>query len=372
MNLVTLAVRNLGRRRARAAVVTLSVGLAVGMALSLLALSDSIENGTREGVDERGADFTVIDRSASDIFSGVIPQKMEPRIAEVPGVAGVAGELVTFAPIDHDRQRLVVGWSSDSFFWRDMPVQQGHLPGKDETHVAILGHAVAESLNKKVGDALDIFDEQFQVVAIAGYMSALNRSLIILPLQDLQEIAFKNDQLTIVHIKLTPSLPSSEIDRVRSDVEKLGRLQVAPTDQLLANDRNVSILRAVSTSISWIALALGGLSVLSALLMAIQERTREIGVMMAIGWTARRTMASIVVEGMLIGVAGCLIGIVVSYVASFSFSSIPQIGSYLVFRPRAHTIVPTTVAAILLCALGSLYPAWRAIVLTPAEAIRSL
>ena len=106
--------------------------------------------------------------------------------------------------------------------------------------------------------------------------------------------------------------------------------------------------------------------------MAIQERTREIGVMMAIGWNAPRSMATIVIEGILIGVAGCCIGVVVSYVASFSFSSIPQIGDFLVFRPTPRSIAPTLAAAILLCALGSLYPAWRAVAQTPAEAIRSL
>ncbi len=372
MNLVTLAMRNLGRRRARTAVVTLSVGLAVGMALTLLAVSESIENGTREGVDERGADFTVIDRDASDIFSGFIPQQVGARLGAVPGVAGVAGELVTFAPVDHEAQRLVVGWPRDSFFWRNMPVAEGRLPGSGDSRVAILGAGAAEKLNKKAGDTLDIFEDQFRIVGIAGYKSALNRSLIILPLQDLQEIAFKNDQVTVFHIKLAPELSSTDVDRVERDLEKLGRLQAAPTDQLLSHDRNLSILKAISHAISWIALTLGGLSVLSALLMAIQERTREIGVMMAIGWNVPRTMASILIEGMLIGVVGCLIGVAVSYLASFMFSSIPQIGNYLVFRPTLQSIAPTIIAAIFLCALGALYPAWRAAAQTPAEAIRSL
>jgi ABC-type lipoprotein release transport system permease subunit len=54
------------------------------------------------------------------------------------------------------------------------------------------------------------------------------------------------------------------------------------------------------------------------------------------------------------------------------FSSIPQIGNYLVFRPTIQSIAPTILAAIFLCALGSFYPAWRAAALTPAEAIRKL
>ena len=249
---MTLAVRNLGRRRARTAVVSLSVGLAVGMALSLLAISESIEGGAREGVDERGADFTVLNRDASDIFSGFIPQQLGSRLAAIPGVAGIAGELITFAPVDDEQQRLVVGWPPDSFFWRKMPVREGRLPTPGEARVAVLGAGAADKLKKKPGDTIDIFEEQFRIVAIAGYVSALNRSLIILPLPDLQEIAFKNDQVTVFHIQLTPGAGPSEIDRVRGDVEKLGRLEAAPTDQLLSNDRNVSILKAISSAIAWI------------------------------------------------------------------------------------------------------------------------
>jgi len=372
VNLVTLALRNLGRRRARTAIVTLSVGVAIGMALTLLAISESIENGTREGVDERGADLTIIDRDASDIFSGFIPQGMGARIAAVAGVAGVAGELVTFAPVDHEAQRLIVGWPEESFFWRNMPIEDGRLPTRNDSRVAILGAGTAAKLNKKTGDSLDIFEDQFRIVAVAGYRSALNRSLIILPLKDLQEISFKNNQVTVYHIKLAPDLGAAEIDRVERDVEKLGRLQAAPTDQLLSRDRNISVLKAVSRSISWVALVLGGLSVLSALLMAIQERTREIGVMRAIGWNVPRTMVSIVLEGLLMGVAGCVIGFLVNYAASFLFSSIPQIGSYLAFRLNIQSTAPAMLAAIALCALGALYPAWRAAARTPAEAIRSL
>src|SRR6185436_17931224 len=143
-------------------------------------------------------------------------------------------------------------------------------------------------------------------------------------------------------------------------------------DQLLRNDRNLAVLQAISRAVSLIALTLGALSVLNTLLMAVQERTREIGVMMAIGWSRRLTIASIVIEGVLIGIGGSVIGILLGFAASLSFTSIPQIGNYLSFAPSVEMILPTVLAAISMCVLGSLYPAWRATRLTPAEAIRGL
>jgi putative ABC transport system permease protein len=372
LNLLTLALRNLRRRPTRSIVVTISVGLAIASALTLVALSDSIERGTSEGIDERGADLTVLQRDASDVFSGFIPQAMESRLAAVPGIAATAGELATYAPVEHDRQRLVLGWSDASFFWRRMPIREGRAPKPGERRVVVLGAAAAENLHKRAGEDLDILGARFRIVAIAGYASALNRSVIILPLEDLQEISFKSGQVTVIHLRLDGRLAASDVERIRSEVEKLGRLTAAPTDQLLRNDRNLAVLKAISQAVSLIALTLGALSVLNALLMAVQERTREIGVMMAIGWSRRHTIASIVIEGIVIGIGGSLIGMVLAYAASLSFTSIPQIGNYLSFSPNAAMVLPTLLAAVAMCALGSLYPAWRATLLTPAEAIRGL
>jgi putative ABC transport system permease protein len=372
VNLVTLALRNLRRRGTRTIVVALSVGLAVGSALSLLALGDSVENGAREGIDERSADFTVFQRDAPDLFSGFIPEEMEKRIAQVPGIAAVAGELIAFAPVEQDFQRIILGWSTDAFFWQAMPVAAGRAPGKGERRIAVLGVGAAESLDKQVGDDLDIMDERFRVVAVASYASALNRSAIVLPLADLQELAFRGGQVTAIHLQLGRDRSPSTVARITRDVEGLGRLAVTPTDSLIANDRNITILKAISKAVSLIALTISALSILNVLLMAVQERTREIGVMMAIGWDKPHIMMSIVLEGIVIGAAGSAIGVVFGYVASFSFSSIPAIGDYLAFRPTVGMMLQTPLFAVALCALGSLYPAWRATSLIPAEAIRKL
>ena len=372
MNLWTLALCNLRRRPARNVIVTLSVGLAIGSAITMIALSNSIEHGTSEGMDERGADLAVLQKDASDIFSGFVPQSVERQLAALPGVAAVTGELATYAPVEHDRHRLIVGWTEASFFWRLMPLSEGRAPSPGERRVALLGTSSAESLRKRVGDDIDILGETFKVIAVTGYVTPLNRSVIILPLEDLQRISFRSGQVTLVHLKLSRGLPTSEIARIQEDVKKLGRLEVAPTDQLLRNDRNLAVLKAISRAISTTALTLGALSVLSAMLMAVQERTREIGVMRAIGWSRRQTIASIVIEGVIIGLAGGMIGLGLGFAASLSFSSIPQIGSYLSFHPTLDMFLPTLAAAVLMCAAGSLYPAWRATQRTPAEAMRGL
>jgi putative ABC transport system permease protein len=117
---------------------------------------------------------------------------------------------------------------------------------------------------------------------------------------------------------------------------------------------------------------MGAIYVLNALVMATQERTREIGIFAAIGWSKARIMASIVLEGLAMCVIGCALGLLLSFAAAFAFPHIPAIGDLVSFKPNAALIAPVLLAAFVLCLLGSLFPAWRAVRMLPAEALRRI
>jgi len=370
LNLVTLALRNLRQRASRTIIVSISVGLAVASALSLVALADSISRSVGEGVDERGADLTVLSPNASDIFSGFIPEDLKDQLSSIHGVHAVTGELLLYAPIDREQQKVVAGWPPDSFFWKRMPISNGRLPGPQDHRVVVLGSGAAETLHKDIGDNLDILDARFSVVGIANYRSALNRSMIYMPLPELQDIAFRQKQVTMFEIKLQPAVTTAEIEAIKAEIGQMNSLSATPTDQLLQHDRNLLVMKAISRSVSLIALTMGALSVLNALLMAVQERTREIGIMTAIGWSRARTMASILFEGTLIGIAGSFVGVPLSYGISLLFEYLPTIGEILSFHPDLSMILPILLASIVLCAAGSLYPAWRAASMNPTDALR--
>ncbi len=305
-------------------------------------------------------------------FPASFPRTSGTELSSIQGVEAAAGELVMFAPIDNDRQKLVTGWPADSYLWKLMPMSSGHAPGEDEHGVVVLGAETAEDLHKNIGDKINILDEYFTVVGIANYQSAINRSRVFVLLSDLQEISFRQKQVTLFQIKLAAKQTSARIDAIKAEVAQIGSLVATPTDQLLQHDRNLLVMKAISNSVSLIALTMGALSVLNALLMAVQERTREIGIMMAIGWSRSRTMASIVFEGVLIGLAGCLVGIPLSYGISMLFKYIPTIGDILSLRPSLSMVLPTLLISTALCAVGSLYPAWRAAAMSPADALRRL
>jgi len=93
-----------------------------------------------------------------------------------------------------------------------------------------------------------------------------------------------------------------------------------------------------------------------------------VGIFAAIGWSNARIMMSIVIEGILMCVSGCVLGVLLSLLAAFAFPRIPAIGNLISFKPSVALIAPVVVAAFVLCVLGALLPAWRAVRMVPAEA----
>ena len=290
------------RRPTRTLLLVLGIALAIATAVALLALSRSIERSTADSARERGADLSVSQRDASDIFSGFVDANLEPAIAAIPGVKGVAGELVMFAPVDGEYQFLAAGMADNSYFWQAMPIAEGRLPDKGERHVVLIGESVAKALGKGTGAELTIFDQPMKIIGITGYQAAVNRGVIVLRLQDLQELSFRADQVTVFHIVLEPGIGDDGNGGGQEADRGAGRpsASLRPTS-CWPTIATSTVLKAVSQAISLIALITAGLSVLNVLLMAVQERTRETGIMMAIGWSDRRIMAAIVLEGVIVG-----------------------------------------------------------------------
>jgi putative ABC transport system permease protein len=371
MNLLGLASRNLKRRPVRTALTALGIGLAVGSALALISLSHSIKDSARAGIDEMGDDLVVMQKGASDIFGGFIAEDTVARVAAVPGVRRAAGELFMFAPGADGRSLLTEGWADGSYLWNTVPLRSGRVPTPGERGVAVLGEGIATSLGKKVDDSVEVLGGTFKVIGIANYTTLVNRGLVLMTLADLQNASLRPKQVTVIHVNVEHN-GAADVARVKTAIEQLGNLTASTANEMLNKDRNFAVLDAISLAISIIAIAIGAIYVLNALIMATQERTREIGIFAAIGWSRARIMASIVVEGLLLYVAGCVLGLAFSALAALALPHIPTIGTLVSFRPSPTLIGLTLVAAFGLCAIGSLFPAWQAVRMSPAAALRRL
>jgi putative ABC transport system permease protein len=263
----------------------------------------------------------------------------------------------------------VAGWAQDSFFWQNVPLEEGRLPNRDERQVALVGIDLARAMQKHAGGAIGLLGEQFQIVGITRFNSIINRNMVVVPLADLQELTFRPGVVTFLSVKLAHPEDQAEVDRVARDIEAVGGLSASKSENVLRNDTMIGLLRAVSRSMAWIALLMGVLMVLNTLLMAVLERTREIGILAAIGWSTERITGAIMIEGFILSAIGSAAGVVIGVAGAYLLNAIPAIGRFVAVRPTIALVAATALAAIVLGVLGSFYPAWRAARQDPAIAL---
>ncbi len=370
MNLFTLALRNLRQRPVRTGLCVLGIAVAIGAALVLSALARSAQDGARQGLGEIGDDLVVRPKDALSLLGGFIPENALDRIGAIPGVTRVSGSLAVFAPTGAAGNMLTFGWPGGSFLWKKIRLRRGRIPAEGESHVAVLGDTAAAALGKKVNDELELYGQTFKVVGIAAYASTVNRGAVMVPLVDLQEASYRARQVTVAHVGVEDAGDRDALARIRDAIEAPGNLVAAPPAEVLDHDRNFLLLEAASLAAAVIAAFVSALNVITALAMATQERTREIGIFSAIGWSGARIMRSIVIEGLMLWALGCALGVSLSYAAAWAVPYIPVVGRLIAFRPGVTLIAPVAGAALVLCLLGALLPAWRAARMLPAEALR--
>ncbi|MCX6065589.1 MAG: ABC transporter permease [Chloroflexi bacterium] len=127
---------------------------------------------------------------------------------------------------------------------------------------------------------------------------------------------------------------------------------------------------AMLDGISLIAIAAGGLSVLNTMLMSVFERTREIGVLRALGWRRAAVLVMILREAVLLGLLGGLAGIALSFGLIALMKLNAALGSWVDPVWSWDIFARAFLLSIFLGAIGGLYPAYRATRLQPVEALR--
>ncbi len=127
---------------------------------------------------------------------------------------------------------------------------------------------------------------------------------------------------------------------------------------------------AMSDGIAFLAILVGGVGVMNTMLMAVLERTREIGVLRALGWRQRAILGLILRESLVLGLLGGLVGVGVAFGLAALSRLIPDYGEALIYTWQVRTFTTTLIMALTLGLIGGLYPAFRATRMQPVEALR--
>jgi len=372
VTLAAIGLRNLLDRPARSGLAVSGVAVACAAWVVLVGVSSGLERSWVDSLRQQGTDMLAVQRRTVDILTATLDAGLASRLASVAGVTSVAGELVDLVELETGDVLLVSGWQEGSHLWRSQPVLRGRLPGPDEPDGAAIGLAVAEALRKDVGDAIEVAGRAFRVTGILGETAVRSPRLVILPLQALQEALGKEGKVTVFSLQVAHAGDGAAVADLRARLSAaFPTLSFSPADHVAEADTVLRLLRAFAWGTSTVALALAVILVVNTLLMSVMERTREIGVLSAVGWSQGRVAALLIGEGILVTLTGGVLGASMGLGGLALLARLPRTAGVLITHVTAATVVQVAAAALALGALASGYPAWRAARMPPVDALRN-
>jgi len=374
MRFVTLVAKNLAHRPVRSLLTVVGLSIALSAVMLLVGISWNFEKAFLEIYTSKAIDLVVTKAGKSMSTGGILDLSVGDRLKAIEGIDEVAPVLVDTVEFkeQHIDEMVVQGWVPESLMFRGVRLVRGEgrnlKPG--DKNAILLGDEQAASFGKKAGDQIRIQKKLFQIVGIFDSASLFERGSIIMPLETLQSLMGYNQPATAFMIK-AKDRDGEHIKDLRKRIEDaFPDLSARSASDYIANDRQIRLSRVMAWTTAGVALVVGAVGMLNTMLMSIFERTREIGLLRAIGWRRRRVLGLVLGEAVLLAIGATIVGGLMSVVALKALSTFPSARGFI-----DPTLPPAVIGMALamgfaLSVLGGLYPALRAAALDPTEALR--
>jgi putative ABC transport system permease protein len=363
--------KNLWRRRLRTLLTLFGIGMAIGAFVALVGFSRSFEHEWQRLYSSSGTDIAVVDKN---FMNSSVNQALQGKLRAVPVVAQADPMIFNILDITPEVNAIVFGWLDDSYEFDSLTFSSGGRfhNGKPEI---IVGEMLAKSLGKKVGDTVELQGSTFKIVGIFHGGSALEAGALIMPIDQLQQISSLQGKVSGFHVRLKPApegeSPEHYLKRAEAEIQSaLPGLNAQGAADRAANNQFVTLAHAVAWGTSCIALLMGILGIANTMAMSVFERTREIGILRAIGWKAWRVLLLIQVEATVLGFVGGVLGILIGWGALHLLSTLPQTASVVSSSLSPLHFVEALGISLLSGLVAGAYPAWRGAHLSPVEALR--
>ncbi len=370
MFFLSIPFRNLRRRLVRSGLTALGVTVAVGTLVALVGMARGVERTWAQSMAERGIHTICLRKSAVDIMTSTIDQRLVEEIARVPGVKAAAPELADLVRLEPG-VILVSGWSLNSFLWETLHLGQGRLPGPHDPTGAIMGQKLAERLQLQLGDSFTFLGSKVKILGISQQSSVLNESILVIPLPLMQKEMGKEGKVTLINLRLSRPDDVGEVEKLQVRLQELyPNLTFLETREAVDNNQIIGLLRKMNWGISIISLLMGLFFILNTMLMSVTERTREVGILCALGWSKARILVLVMLEGLLLAALGSALGLGVGLLGLRWLASLKQLQGIIDPAVSPGFLLEVFLAAVAVGVVGSFYPARRATRLRTVEALK--
>jgi putative ABC transport system permease protein len=369
MSFVTLILKNLLRQRTRTTLTTLGISIGITTVIALGVVADGLKASTGDLLTLGGAEFIVAQKGAADFTFSTVTTEEWQQLATVPGVERATGILIHVTRVGSNAYFMTLGIRPDQLAANPPRLVAGTLLSPAAEHEIVLGSRAADDLGVGVGDAVTIDTQRFTVVGIYRTGVRIQDSGGYAPLTAVEELTGRTGVVTAVYISVAPGADAAAVKReIEARFEQLAA--IGDVSEVGEVDQGIQIIDAANLAISLLAVGIGAIGVMNTMVMSVYERTREIGILRAVGWSGRRILQLIVGEALLLCGVAAVVGTALGILASRAVLLVGTIEAFLVPQYHAEVFVRALVVAVAVALAGAAYPAFRAVRLTPMEALR--
>ncbi len=248
-------------------------------------------------------------------------------------------------------------------------IAAGRAFGATAADEVMLGSRLAQDLDAHLGQQILIAESPKKVVGIFTTGNVFGDSAVMLPLVPFQAYEREPGGLSLFFVQVHAG---ADVAAVKREVAASSPILV-PISNLTEfgrADRDYQLITAADRAATVVAVIIGAIIVMNAMLLSLVERYREFGILRAIGWSRRRVVALVLGEAITIGFAGAALGVALAYVVITVLAGLPRLEGILHPNYTAGVFARALFTAAAVAFLGALYPAVRAARLAPLAAIR--
>jgi putative ABC transport system permease protein len=392
MKFIILAYKNLKRRKSRSFLTISGVAVAVAVLVALLGFNAGYQEALTSDVDKMGYQVIVTAKgcpyeAATMMLAGeavfrFIDEDIYVQITSDPDIDQITPFLAQLAydPEKMDGKGGFINYLGIERSYLelkpDVIFKSGDWFSDENIHEAILGYEAAESMQKSVGDKMVIpgKDITLTIVGVFGRTATQEDGTVFLPLKTLQRIFEAEGKLTGIGIKLNKLENLHEFEERLypiASIQVISMSQVKGTILDLVNSAKILII-----SVAFIAIFVAIIGVINTILMSVMERTREIGIMKAIGASRLDIFQIIWMETLIVCTLGGFFGAIIAIFGGNLIELLVR--KVMPYAPGGRLLLITPdlllisfLGVIVVGIVSGLYPALKAASMRPIEVIRS-
>ena len=393
-----LAVRSILRHKLRSFLTTLGIIIGVAAVVTMVTLGKATTAAVQQQISALGTNILQIRPGQGFGRGGGGPrppdfkeedvQAIRQQITGVTAVAPQAGTTATVIYNGANWSTTVNGTTNDYFAVQPWPLIEGRYWNRIEEQagkaVCLIGTTVRTNLfrgGSAVGDRIRVNGVSCDVIGVlqtrgqAGFGGDQD-DVVIMPIKQVQRRFTGNRDIRLMLVGTDPAYDSAQVQASITDLLRQRRqigggkeddfniFDTAQISQTLTG--TTTLLTQIVAAVAAISLVVGGIGIMNIMLVSVTERTREIGIRLAIGAVASEVLMQFLVEAVVLSMLGGVIGLLLAQIAVALMS---WLGSLPFLFDVQINVIAFAISAIIGVVFGY-FPARRAASLNPIDALR--